>query len=298
LIAGCLSRSGNSKGDGGKQMRGTHKALLPVLTVLILGAVPCASAEVVRYVRFEHGGASHYGIHAGDGIQALSAAPWAGGRPTGVRVDADDVELLAPVDPRQVFAVGFNYRSHQGNRELPARPPIFLKLPASVIGPGADIVFPPGAGNVHYEAELVLVIGKTASRVSADEAGAYIFGVTAGNDVSERDWQAEDLQWFRSKAADTFAPLGPAVVTGLDYRDLLVESRLNGKTMQSQRSRDHIHDAHAIVSHISTYTTLYPGDVIFTGTPGETSAMTPGDIIEIEVEGVGVLRNRIGTPID
>jgi 2-keto-4-pentenoate hydratase/2-oxohepta-3-ene-1,7-dioic acid hydratase in catechol pathway len=134
--------------------------------------------------------------------------------------------------------------------------------------------------------------------VAADQAGAYIFGVTAGNDVSERDWQAEDLQWFRAKAADTFAPIGPAVVKGLDYRDLLVESRLNGKTMQSQRTRDHIHDAHAIVSHISQYATLYPGDVIFTGTPGETSAMVPGDIIEIEVEGVGVLRNRISTPID
>lgn len=273
-------------------------ACLQVLIVMMLAALPCASAEVLRYVRFEHEGRVHYGVHAGGDIEALSDAPWAGGRPTGTRLDSARVTLLAPVDPRQVFAVGFNYHSHQTDRELPAHPPIFLKLPASVIGPGADIVYPPGAGNVHYEAELVLVIGKTASRVTADEAGEYIFGVSAGNDVSERDWQAGDLQWFRGKAADTFAPIGPAVVTGLDYRDLLVESRLNGKTMQSQRTRDHIHDAHAIVSHISTYTTLYPGDVIFTGTPGETSAMAPGDIIEIEVEGVGVLRNRIGTPVE
>jgi 2-keto-4-pentenoate hydratase/2-oxohepta-3-ene-1,7-dioic acid hydratase in catechol pathway len=279
-------------------MSGAQRAFLPVLIVVMLGAMPCRAAELVRYVRFEHDGAAHYGIHVGDDIEALSAAPWAGGASTGVRLDAGDVKLLAPVDPRQVFAVGFNYRSHQGNRELPAHPPIFLKLPASVIGPDADIIYPSGAGNVHFEAELVLVIGKTATRVAADQAGAYIFGVTAGNDVSERDWQAEDLQWFRAKAADTFAPIGPAVVKGLDYRDLLVESRLNGKTMQSQRTRDHIHDAHAIVSHISQYATLYPGDVIFTGTPGETSAMVPGDIIEIEVEGVGVLRNRISTPID
>ena len=279
-------------------MSGAQKAFLPLLIVAILGAMPCVSAELARYVRFEHNDAAHYGIHVGDSIEALSAAPWAGGGPTGLRFDAGDVKLLAPVDPRQVFAVGFNYRSHQGNRELPAHPPVFLKLPASVIGTGADILYPSGAGNVHYEAELVLVIGKRASRVPADQAGAYIFGVTAGNDVSERDWQAADLQWFRAKAADTFAPIGPAVVTGLDYLDLLVESRLNGKTMQSQRSRDQIHDAHAIVSHISQYATLYPGDVIFTGTPGETSAMVPGDIIEIEIEGVGVLRNRIGTPID
>jgi 2-keto-4-pentenoate hydratase/2-oxohepta-3-ene-1,7-dioic acid hydratase in catechol pathway len=275
-------------------MSGAQRAFLSVLIVVILVAMPCAPAELVRYVRFEHDGATHYGIHVGDNIEVLSAAPWAGGGPISVRLDAGDVKLLAPVDPRQVFAVGFNYRSHQGERELPAHPPIFLKLPASVIGPGDDIIYPSGAGNVHFEAELVLVIGKKARRVAADHADAYIFGVTAGNDVSERDWQAADLQWFRAKAADTFAPIGPAVVTGLDYRDLLVESRLNGKTMQSQRSRDHIHDAHAIVSHISQYATLYPGDVIFTGTPGETSAMVPGDIIEIEVEGVGVLRNRIG----
>lgn len=270
---------------------------LSVLIVL-MALLSSASAETTRYVRFEQGGAAHYGIDAGERIEVLDAAPWDGGQSTGEAVAARDVRLLAPVDPRQVFAVGFNYLSHRGDRELPPHPPIFLKLPGAVIGPGDEIVYPPGASNVHYEAELVVVIGRKASRVPAEGAGDYIFGVTAGNDVSERDWQAADVQWFRGKASDTFAPIGPAVVSGLDYRNLLVESRLNGKTMQSQNSRDHIHDVHAIVSHISKYATLYPGDVIFTGTPGETSAMVPGDVVEIEVEGVGILQNRIGKPVD
>ena len=138
-----------------------------------------------------------------------------------------------------------------------------------------------------------MVIGKTAKNISKEEASDYIFGITAGNDVSERNWQANDLQWFRGKASDTFGPLGPELVTGLNYKDLLVESRLNGEVMQSQRTRDHIHDIDAIVSHISQTVTLSPGDIIYTGTPGTTSAMVPGDIIEIEVEGVGILENSI-----
>lgn len=271
---------------------------LIVFTVALQGSLSVAAGDTTRYVRFEQNGHSHYGIEAGASIEVLNAAPWDGGVTTGETVAARDVRLLAPVEPRQVFAVGFNYMSHRGDRELPAHPPIFLKLPGAVIGPGDEIVYPPGAMNVHYEAELVIVIGKKASRVTSERAGDYIFGVTAGNDVSERDWQAADLQWFRAKASDTFAPIGPAVVSGLDYRNLLVESRLNGETMQSQSSREHIHDVHAIVSHISKYATLYPGDVIFTGTPGETSAMVPGDVVEIEVEGVGILRNRIGRPLD
>lgn len=279
-------------------MNGLRFSVLVVFVVVLPAWLSSAAAETTRYLRFEHDGEAHYGIELGERIEVLDAAPWNGGEPTGETVSAGEVRLLAPVEPRQVFAVGFNYLSHRGERELPPHPPIFLKLPGAVIGPGDEIVYPPGAKNVHYEAELVVVIGRAASRVSPERAGEYIFGVTAGNDVSERDWQAADLQWFRGKASDTFAPIGPAVVSGLDYRNLLVESRLNGKTMQSQNSRDHIHDVPAIVSHISKYATLYPGDVIFTGTPGETSAMVPGDVVEIEVEGVGVLQNRIGKPVD
>jgi len=253
-----------------------------------------AVAEPASYVRYDSGGVASYGVLDGERILQLDGAPWAGGRPTGASVARDGARLLAPAEPSKVFAVGFNYMSHRGDRELPPHPPIFLKLPSAITGPDVTITPPAGATDLHYEAELVVVIGRTAKDVPPGEAADYIFGVTAGNDVSERAWQANDLQWFRGKASDGFAPIGPAIVAGLNYNDLLVESRLNGETKQSQRTRDFIHDAHAIVSHISRYATLYPGDVIFTGTPGTTSAMQPGDVIEIEVEGVGVLRNTIG----
>ena len=250
-------------------------------------------AESQRYARYSAGGNISYGRVDGEQILQLSAAPWLGGEETGSAVDLDDVELLAPAEPGKVFAVGYNYMSHRGDRELPTHPPIFLKLPSTITGPDTEIVYPEGATDLHYEAELVVVIGKRASKISPDEASDVVFGITAGNDVSERVWQANDLQWFRAKASDTFGPLGPTIVTDLDYNDLLVQSRLNGETMQSQRSRDFIHDVEAIISHISQSATLEPGDIIYTGTPGTTSAMQPGDIIEIDVEGVGVLRNRV-----
>jgi 2-keto-4-pentenoate hydratase/2-oxohepta-3-ene-1,7-dioic acid hydratase in catechol pathway len=126
-----------------------------------------------------------------------------------------------------------------------------------------------------------------------DAAADYVFGVTAGNDVSERDWQRSDLQWLRAKASDAFAPIGPAIVSGLDHNDLLVQTRVNGEIRQSERSSDLIFDIETIVSYVSRYVTLMPGDVIFTGTPGSTRAMQPGDVVEVEVEGVGVLRNTV-----
>ena len=262
-------------------------------TVAIAMSCYAADADVKKYLRYTLGSTSGYGQLAGDRILELDAAPWNGGLPTGVSIDIDETRILAPADPGKVFAVGFNYMSHRGDRELPEHPPIFLKLPSAIIGPGDDVIYPREASDLHFEGELVIVIGKTASNVSVADSPEYIFGITAGNDISERVWQANDLQWFRAKASDTFGPLGPYIVTGLDYKDLLVQTRLNGKVVQSQRTRDHIHNADAIVSFISQYATLHPGDLIYTGTPGQTSAMQPGDIVEVEVEGVGVLRNRI-----
>ena len=264
-----------------------------LVMALLLTSSGVVAAAPVHYVRYSVDNSISYGVQDGDTIRQLSAAPYHGGTPTGATVELADVKLLAPAEPSKVFAVGFNYDSHRGDRVLPPHPPIFLKLPTTIIGPDANIIYPEGAADVHYEAELVVVIGKTASKVSVEDASDYIFGVTAGNDVSKRIWQADDMQWFRGKATDTFGPLGPAIVTGLNYKNLLVQSRLNGEVMQSQRTSDHIHDVDAIVSFISQTVTLYPGDVIFTGTPGSTTAMQPGDIIEIEVEGVGILRNTI-----
>jgi len=284
---------------GGYHMNVLRVAVaLALLFSLTIGESALAQ-EVTRYVRYSHNDAVAYGILDGDQVRELNGAPWAGGTPTGAVASASDVLLLAPAEPSKVIAVGYNYISHredmthEENRPIPEHPPLFLKLPTALTGPDTDIVYPSDATDLHYEGELVVVIGKKASKVSADKAHEYIFGVTAGNDVSERNWQANDLQWLRAKASDTFGPLGPAVVTGLNYLDLRVQTRLNGETMQNQSSRDHIHDVHAIISFVSQYVTLLPGDIIYTGTPGATSAMKPGDVVEIEVEGVGILRNHV-----
>lgn len=269
-----------------------------LLNGLIVGDSAVAQ-QVTRYLRYSHDGSVAHGVQEGDQVRELDGAPWHGGEATGVVVSIDDVTLLAPVEPSKVIAVGYNYLSHRADmtheesRPIPEHPPLFLKLPTSLTGPDTDIVYPDDATDLHYEGELVVVVGKKASKVPAVKAQEYIFGVTAGNDVSERNWQANDLQWLRAKASDTFGPIGPSIVSGLNYLDLQVQTRLNGEVMQNQRSRDQIHDVHAILSFVSQYVTLLPGDVIYTGTPGATSAMKPGDVVEVEVEGVGVLRNRV-----
>jgi 2-keto-4-pentenoate hydratase/2-oxohepta-3-ene-1,7-dioic acid hydratase in catechol pathway len=246
-----------------------------------------------RYVRFAHGGRAAYGRLDGERIHELHGPPWLTGRETGRTLSGADVRLLAPCEPSKVICVGLNYRSHLGGRPVPEYPGLFAKFPSCVVGPDAEIVLPPDARDVHYEGELVVVIGRASKRVPREQALQHVFGVTAGNDVSERTWQRADLQWVRAKATDTFAPLGPVVATGLDYGDLLLQTRVRGAIRQSERTRDLIFDIPTLVSYITSYVTLLPGDVVFTGTPGTTSAIEPGDVVEIEVEGVGVLRNTV-----
>lgn len=268
----------------------------PILLASAIGLFLAGPALAqTKYVRYDHGGTVSYGILDGDQIKQLDKSPIEQGKPTGRTVALNDVQLLAPCEPGKVIAVGLNYQTHIGERDPAAYPGLFLKLPTSIIPTEASIVYPKGAGNVHFEGELVVVIGKTASDVSVEEAGEYIFGITCGNDVSERDWQSADLQWFRAKASDTFGPMGPYLVTGLNYNDLELTTRLNGEVVQNQRTKDLIFNVEECVSYISQFVTLNPGDVIFTGTPGRTRAMKPGDTIEVEIEGVGVLRNKIAT---
>jgi 2-keto-4-pentenoate hydratase/2-oxohepta-3-ene-1,7-dioic acid hydratase in catechol pathway len=251
--------------------------------------------KITRYVRYAAGGFISYGILEEHTIRELRGNIFADAEPTGKTLSDSAVTLIAPCEPSKVAAVGRNYKSHIADRglDVPKEPGLFWKPNSCIIGPEDDIVFPEGAANVHYEAELVVVIGKKAKNVSRREAANYIFGITAGNDVSARDWQKNDLQWFRAKGSDTFGALGPCIVQGLNYNDLLVQSRLNGEVRQSQRTADLIFPIDQVVSFISRYVTLLPGDIIYTGTPGNTKAMEPGDVIEIEVEGVGTLRNRI-----
>jgi len=249
----------------------------------------------IRYVRYSRAGVVSYGILEGETIRELHGDIFTSAQPTGATLNIKDVKLLAPCSPANVAAVGRNYKSHITDRNIPpaAFPGLFWKPASCVIGTEENILLPEGAENVHYEAEMVVVLGKKAKNVTPAQASAHIFGITAGNDISERDWQKNDLQWFRAKGSDTFGVLGPCIVTGLHYNDLGVKSRVNGEVRQEGRTSELIFPVDVVVSYISQFVTLLPGDVIYTGTPGTTKAMQPGDVVEIEVEGVGLLRNRI-----
>ena len=263
------------------------------ITLIITISSHLFGSETTKYVRYTHEGQESYGILEGDTVRELVGDIFSAPTPSGKTLKLSEVHLLAPCKPTKVIAVGLNYRSHIGNRPVPAYPGLFAKYPTSIIGQEKNIIMPSDATDLHYEGELVIVIGKKAKNISVSKAPNYIFGVTAGNDVSERNWQQADLQWLRAKASDTFGPVGPAIVTGLNYNDLLLQTRLNGELRQSERTKDLVYNVEAIVSYISHYVTLFPGDLIFTGTPGTTKAMKPNDIVEIELEGVGILRNKV-----
>ena len=272
---------------------------MPMKQLLIAGILLAATSTtsmtqtVTKYVRYSQGNATSYGILEGAEIRELRGDLFANPQPTGKRVKLADVKLLAPVEPKKVLAVGLNYKSHLGERPAAQYPGLFAKYPTSIIPTETDIVLPSDAKMVHYEGEMVIVIGKKAHNVPMTEAKQYVFGVTVGNDVSERDWQRADLQWFRAKASDTFGPLGPSIAVGVNYDDLLLQTRLNGQVVQSQRTKDLIFNVAEIVSYISRYITLEPGDVIYSGTPGTTRQMKPGDVVEVELENVGLLRNKV-----
>jgi len=245
------------------------------------------------YARFQVGRSVAYGIVEGDRVRRLSGDLFGSWSRTDTSYDLTEVKLLVPTEPSKVLALAGNYKSHLGDQPAPKAPEVFFKVPSALLPPGGHIVIPQGTGEVHYEAEMVIVIGKRARNLPADEAGDCVLGVTCGNDVSARDWQRNDRQWWRAKGSDTFGPCGPFIVSGLNYDDLLLELRLNGQVKQRQRTRDMIYNVPQIVSWISQCVTLEPGDLIYTGTPGKTSALKPGDVVEVELEGVGVLKNTV-----
>jgi 2-keto-4-pentenoate hydratase/2-oxohepta-3-ene-1,7-dioic acid hydratase in catechol pathway len=251
---------------------------------------------VTKYIRYRSGDTTGYGILDGETVREISGSLFGEHAETGITLQLAEVSLLAPCEPGKILAVGLNYKSHLGGRPQPDRPEIFYKAVTAVQNPGGPIVTPVDSIDLHYEGELVVVIGKPVKNVTADEARAAIFGVTCGNDVSERNWQhgpGKDLQWWRAKGSDTFAPFGPAIVTGIDYGKLLLQTRLNGEVVQKQYTSDLIFDCPAIVSWVSRWVTLLPGDIIYTGTPGSTRKMSPGDVLEVEIESIGVLSNPI-----
>ncbi len=272
--------------------------------LLVLGGLAVSSAiasfagaaepgSATRYARFEHAGRASYGLVEGDRVRRLEGDLLGQWSATNETIPLAEVKLLVPVVPNKVFAVGLNYRSHIGDRPVPKVPEIFYKLPTSVVGPEEPIVLPRNAEDVHYEGELVVVIGKRGRDLTAEQAGDHILGVTCGNDVSARQWQKGDLQWWRAKGSDTFGPCGPILVSGIDYDDLLLTLRHNGEVKQQQRTSDLVHGVRQIVAWISQHVTIEPGDLVFTGTPGMTTPLADGDVVEVEIEQIGVLRNPV-----
>ena len=237
-----------------------------------------------------------YGAVEPEGIRLHLGSPFVAWEPTETVVGWDQARLLAPVIPTKVIAVGRNYVDHANemDSDIPEEPAIFLKPPTSVIGPLQTIRIPKESNNVHHEAELAVVVGKVARDVRIEDAGAYILGYTAANDVTARDLQKSDVQWTRGKGYDTFCPLGPAIETGLDpLEGLHVACRVNGELRQSGSTADMVFGVSEILSYVSHVMTLLPGDVVLTGTPSGVGPIEPGDRVEVEIEGIGVLMNTV-----
>lgn len=263
-----------------------------LIIALSLMASSMVNAGIDYLARFEHNHQVSYGRIDGQNIQPLAGDLFGKLVPIGTPLSLSKVKLLLPTDPQKVFAVGMNYTSHLSSASDEA-PPLFLKLPTSLITSGEVIHLPPEADNVHFEGELVLIIGKRVKNITEAEAKNVIFGVTVGNDLTERSWQSYDLQWMRAKASDGFGPVGSVIAIGVDYNNVLLSTRLNGKIVQQENTRNMIHKPAKVVSYLSRYFTLMPGDLIFMGTPGRTQALSNGDQVSVTINQVGVVKNEI-----
>ncbi|GEJ59360.1 fumarylacetoacetate hydrolase family protein [Anaeromyxobacter diazotrophicus] len=249
----------------------------------------------MRTCRFRRGGRERWGVVEGLEVRALTAEPWAGGLAEGPAYALSEVSLLAPAAPSKVVCVGRNYRAHArelGN-EVPKEPLLFLKPSTAVIGPGGEIRLPEASKEVHHEAELAAVVGRTLTRASAAEARQAIFGWTCLDDVTARDVQRAEQHFTRAKGYDTFCPVGPVVETDLDPLDAVVTCRVNGEQRQRGSTRDMVVDPYALLAFISQIMTLLPGDLVATGTPEGVGPIRRGDWVEVEVSGIGVLKNPV-----
>lgn len=249
----------------------------------------------MRIVRVEHDAAPHWGQVEQDTIHLTSSMT---GARTGQTIPFAGAKLLAPAEPTKIVCVGRNYLDHikeLGNDtgDLPKEPGIFLKGPNALAEPDGTVTFPSWTSNFHFEGELALVIGQRAKDLKPDSALDAVLGYTCGLDLTARDLQKTDLQWFRAKAADRFCPLGPWLETGLSPTDLRVQTRVNGVTKQDGRTSHMIFDVVQILTYVSKFVTLEVGDVILTGTPEGVGPLQKGDTVEVEVEGIGVLKTHI-----
>lgn len=242
--------------------------------------------------------APHYGIIEGDFIRPLIDADAFGSRPRAHadRIPLNSATLHAPVTPSKIVCVGRNYKEHAAElgNAMPSEPLLFLKAPSAIVGPGEDIVLPPESEQVEHEGELGVVIGRSARRIGEDEDPlAYVLGYTCLNDVTARDLQRRDVQFTRAKSFDTFCPVGPLIATDLNPADVLVTTRVNGEVRQQGRTGAMAFDIPYLVRYISHVMTLNPGDLLATGTPAGVSKLSAGDSVEVEIEGLCVLRNGV-----
>lgn len=253
----------------------------------------------MRIAHYRFNGKSAYGAVQDDNtIRKLSGGPFRKPKLTDVVVPLSDVKLLPPTTPSKIIAVGGNYMEHirEGGGTKPAFPMLFLKPPSAAIASGDDIVLPKVQGEIHFEGELVVVIGKTARKVKESKALRYVLGYTCGNDVSARAIQKAEMDTgvlLRGKGFDTFAPMGPWISTDLDSTNLTLETRVNGQVRQHTNTSDLLFTVAYLIADMTQSFTLYPGDVIFTGTPSGVGPIQPGDVVEVEISGVGTLRNPV-----
>ena len=247
----------------------------------------------MKFARYLAHGQISYGVVEGDSVKELSASPFESFRVTDHTHPVSDVKLLAPCTPRKILAIGLNYSSHLHDRPGPTEPMVFYKTPTSVIGPDETIIRPKGTERLDAECELVVVIKDTCRNVSEADAMSHVLGYTCGNDVSARDWQREDRNWWRAKSSDTFSPAGPFIVDDIDPHNVRVKTRISGKEIQNESTTYLIFNIPTLIAYCTQFVTLEAGDMIYTGTPGEPGEMKDGDVCEIEIEGIGVLSNPI-----
>jgi 2-keto-4-pentenoate hydratase/2-oxohepta-3-ene-1,7-dioic acid hydratase in catechol pathway len=249
----------------------------------------------MRIVRYSRQGEVGFGILEGETVAAISPHPFGAFEYTGEPLPAAEVRLLAPVLPSKVVAIGRNYAEHarEQGAEVPAEPVIFLKPSTSVIGPDDPVVRPEGVGQVDYEGELAVIVGKLVRRLEPADAIQAVLGFTCANDVTARDLQNSDGQWTRAKGFDTFCPLGPWIETDLDSSDLAISTLVNGEVKQQARTSQLERGVADLLAFVSRVMTLLPGDVLLTGTPAGVGPLEAGDRVEVEVEGIGVLANEV-----
>lgn len=251
----------------------------------------------MKIVRFRNGDDIAYGLADADGVTLYRGTPFVAWEPTETVIGWDTIQLLSPVLPSKVVGVGRNYVEHAEEMEqsVPEEPVFFMKPATSVIGPGAPVIYPGDlTEEVHYEAELAAVIGRVAKNVPAEDASMYILGYTAANDVTARDLQRKDGQWTRAKGFDTFCPLGPAIETELDPLErLAVIGRVDGEVRQAGFTSDMVFGVAEILEYVSSVMTLLPGDVLLTGTPDGVGPVLPGQAMDVEIDGIGLLHNPV-----